>query len=141
RSNRFTASSWPSYGALVSATTKFCDVRCGWIGVFLDRRQVFMDGLERGSRYPGKHSCDDEILVGVHLDVVDLRVPRHWRVGREDARLPLRSGAGRLNVGKVDAPLFPARRDEVRTDKAQEAFAMPHRALAEQDIGLVHAVN
>ena len=46
-----------------------------------------------------------------------------------------------MNVGEVDAPLFPARGDEVSTDEAQEAFTMPHRAGAKQDVGLVHAVN
>jgi len=88
-----------------------------------------------------QQSSDDEVLVRVRFDVVYFWVAGHWGVRREDARLLLRSPAARTYVGKVDAPLLPARGDEVSTDEAQDAFAMPGGATAEQDIGLIYAVN
>ena len=53
----------------------------------------------------------------------------------------LRSNAGRMNVGEVNAPLLPSRGDEVSTDETQHAFAMPYGCAAEQNIGLIDAVN
>src|SRR5712671_1757336 len=88
-----------------------------------------------------QQSSDDGVLVRVHFDAVYFWVAGHWGLRRDDARLSLRSPAARMYVGKVDAPLLPARGDEVSTDEAQEAFAMPGGATAEQDIGLIYAVN
>src|SRR5262249_11397375 len=77
----------------------------------------------------------------VHLDIVHPRITGRRSTGRENARLSLRPGAGGMNIGEVDAPLLPSRSDQVATDETQEALAMPHRAVAQQDVGLVHAVD
>ena len=69
----------------------------------------------------------------VHLDVVDLRVARHPSTGRENAGLPLRSVASRMNVGKVNASLLPSSCDQIGTYEAQEIFATSRRAVAEPD--------
>src|SRR5262249_6025603 len=61
--------------------------------------------------------------------------------GRENAGFPLWPAAGRMNVGKVDAPLLPSCGNQVATDETQEAFAVPRGAVAEQDVGLIHAVD
>src|SRR6266436_264570 len=76
---------------LLSATTaESSDVRRWRIWIFLDRFQVFLDHLQRGSGGPPEERADHEILVRVHFDVVDLRVTGHGRAGREHARLTLR---------------------------------------------------
>src|SRR6266403_1317711 len=85
-----------------------------------------------------QQSSDDEVLVRVRFDVVYFWVAGHWGVRREDARLSLRSPAARMYVGKVDAPLLPARGDEVSTDEAQEAFAMPYRASHSTSFAAIH---
>src|SRR3954447_12079473 len=110
----------------LTAAAELCDVRRGRIRIFLERWHVFSDGSERGPRYPAKHRRHDEILVWIHFNVVNLWIARHRSTSREHPGLPLRSNAGRMNVGEVNAPLLPTRGDEVSSDKAQHAFAMPY---------------
>src|SRR5207244_5986037 len=128
-------------GYRLATAAKLRDVRRGRIRISLERCYVLIDSFERGPRYPAKHCRYNEILVWVHFNVVNLRVAGHRSAGREHTGLPLRSNAGRMNVGEVNAPLLPTRGDEVPTDKAQHAFAMPYGCAAEQDVGLIDAVN
>src|SRR5258708_17921667 len=95
--------------------TESCDVRWGRIRIFLDRLQVLLNRFERGSRHPAKQSCDDEILVRVHLNVVALRVAGHRGAGRGNAGLSLHADSSRMTVGVVHAPLLPAHGDQAAT--------------------------
>jgi len=45
-----------------------------------------------------------------------------------------------MNVGEVNAPLLPTRGDEVSTDKST-CFRDSYGCAAEQDVGLINAVN
>src|ERR1700730_2381028 len=110
----------------LATAAKLRDVRRGRIWISLERCHVLIDSFERWTRYPAEHCRYNEILVWIHFNVVNLRVAGHRSAGGEHTGLPLRSNARRMNVGEVNAPLLPTRRDEVCTDKAQEAFAMPY---------------
>src|SRR5262249_3952449 len=69
------------------------------------------------------------------------RIPRHWSVCGEDARLSLWSLTTGMNVSEINAPLLPSRRDQVGSNEAQQGIAMPGFAFAEQHICLIHAIN
>ena len=92
-----------------TGATELRDVGRGRIWIFLHGRQILLDDFEGGARYPAKQSADDKILVRVHFYVVGLGVSGRLRAGRKNPWLPLRPAASGMNVGEVDAPLFPAR--------------------------------
>src|SRR5262249_12644127 len=50
------------------------DVGRWWIRVLLHRFEVPLDFFQRGAGHPSEEPSDNEILVRVHLDVVDLRI-------------------------------------------------------------------
>lgn len=79
-----------TWDVLSATAAELGDVRRGRIRILLDRFQVFLDHLQRGSGGPPEERADLKILVRVHFDVVDLRVPGHGRAGRPryGVRLP-----------------------------------------------------
>jgi hypothetical protein len=68
-------------GRLTAASTELRDVWGRWIRIFLDRRQVFFDRFKCRLRHPTEQSPDNEVLVRVHLDVVNFRVAGHRSAG------------------------------------------------------------
>src|SRR3981189_1974072 len=98
RTFRHSAATWKS----VTTAAKLRDVRRGWIWISPDRCHVLIDSFERWTRYPAKHCRYNEILVWIHFNVINLRVAGHRSAGGEDTGLPLRSNAGRMNVGEVN---------------------------------------
>jgi hypothetical protein len=113
-------------GCLSATTTKLRDIRRWRIRILLDRGKVFLDRLQRGLRNPAEQSCDYQVLVRIHFDVVDDRVASQRRAGRGNAWLSLRSPTGRMNVGEVDAPLFPSHGHQVGADEAQQGLTASH---------------
>lgn len=91
----------------VSTTSKPRDIWRRRVRKFLHGLEVFLDDLERRSRHPAEQASVDEVFVGIHFDVVDLGIPGHRGVCREDAGLSLRSVAAGVNISEIDAPLLP----------------------------------
>ena len=57
-------------------------VSCRRVWISLERFLVFLDHLKRGAGRPPEERADPKILVRVHFDVVDLRIPSHGSAGR-----------------------------------------------------------
>src|SRR5229473_1163333 len=134
--SRMPLAAWPR-----SAALKVRQVGRGRIWILLDRLQVFLDHLQHRPRRPAEQRANLQVLMGIHFDVVDLWIPGHGRARRKDAGLALGTDAGRLHVGEIHAPLLPSCRHQVRADESQQTVAVTGRALAEQHVGLIHAVN
>src|SRR5271170_3006972 len=89
------------------------EVGPGRVRILLERLLVLLDNLERRPEYPYE-TQDVDIFVRVHLDVEEERVPGQGRAGGLHTGLALRPDAGRMNVGEVDTPLLPPRRQQIR---------------------------
>ena len=113
----------------------------GGFGYFLTDSKYSSTALSAGPETQPNNPPTTKSSCGSISMLNTFGVAGHRSTGRENAGLALRSNAGRMNVGKVYAPLFPARGDQIGTDEAQEALAMSHHASAEQDVGLIDAVN
>src|SRR6516165_4101551 len=87
-------------GFLAFSPLELCDIESWGIRVLLERFFVFFDNFEHGAGCPPKERTDLQILVRIHLDVVDLWIPCHRRAGRRHKcsrlfwRRRLRNGQG-----------------------------------------------
>ena len=123
-----------------SASREVCEVDRGRVRVLLERLQVLPDHLGYRLHWPKVIAADVQILVLIHLDVVDLREVQ-GRAAHVHAAEHLRAGAGQGHVPEVQSALLPARGHQVRSAEAEQCLAVPHHALAGEHVRLVHAVD
>src|SRR6476619_747560 len=86
-------------------TSETRQVARGRVRIFLECLLVRLDHLKRRTGRPPEKRTDLEILVWVHLNVVNLRIPSHGSARREHAGITLRPDACRMDIRKIHAPL------------------------------------
>ena len=118
----------------------FVTLAAGGFGNFLRVSLYSTTVLSAGAPTRTKSPLTSRASCG-SISILKLGVTGHGGTGNKESGLALRSGACRINISEVHAPVLPARPDQVWPYEAQQALAMPLLALAEQDVGLVDAVS
>jgi hypothetical protein len=84
------------------------------------------------------------LLARIRLDVEDLGVTVHGGGAATRPRKELRAAlatTARRHVGKIGAELLPTHCDEIGAAEGQQRVPPPRIAPAEQQIGLINAVD
>src|SRR5690349_16650869 len=117
------------------------DIRRRRIWMVLQRCKVLLNGEQRLLSSPSKYAADIQIFVGVHFNVEQFRIAGHRCACGKHSWLPLWADTGGMHVRKVHSPLFPTRGDEIGSNETQQSLPIAHRALTEQNVSLVDAVD